>query len=189
MTGEIFDGQGPALENVKNMGYDSAIGLYSMIESKDVPSKIDIEDIHEYVVFFPNQIKSINNDGTFTDGNNIYHNLQGASVENVQDVIDILSRLLTREVGFRPSRAKDSSHIYYSKTSIPRTQAEKRLKSLLSLLYSAFISLFNIIILKQFIMANIPAPISTISHKNFGLAIAPKNNINTTAIFNIIIFF
>ncbi|MBR2213430.1 MAG: hypothetical protein IJ889_03225 [Eubacterium sp.] len=81
----------------------------------------------------PNQIKSVNNDGTFTDGNNIYHNLQGTSVENVQDVIDILSRLLTREVGFRPSRAKDSSHVYYSRTSITKTQAEKRLKLLLSL--------------------------------------------------------
>ena len=88
---------------------------------------------NDFAVINPNQIKSINNDGTFTDGNNIYRNLQGTSVEGVQDVISILSKLLTREVGFRPSRAKDSSHIYYSRTSIPRVQAEKKLKSLLSL--------------------------------------------------------
>lgn len=90
-------------------------------------------DSESFIVPNPNQIKSINNDGTFTDGNNIYHNLQGTSVENTQDVIDILSRLLTREVGFRPSRAKDSSNVYYSRTSITKTDAEKKLSALLSL--------------------------------------------------------
>ena len=115
--------------------YDEPVSLYGeMPKDRIITFEHAGDDFYkEYIVKNPNQIKSVNNDGTFTEGDNIYHNLQGASVESVQDVIDILSRLLTREIGFRPSRAKDSSHVYYSRTSITKTQAEKRLKSLLSL--------------------------------------------------------
>lgn len=74
LTGEIFDGQGPGLKNVINDGYDSAIGLYSMIESQQKPEKVITDDIHEYVVFNPNQIKHIENLGTFNPNDpNVYH--------------------------------------------------------------------------------------------------------------------
>jgi len=35
---------------------------------------------NDYAVKNPNQIKSINNDGSFTDGNNIYHHINKQQV-------------------------------------------------------------------------------------------------------------
>lgn len=128
--------------DVKETIVDNSDGLvilteYPTLHNYSYPEQMFVDytmksDV-EYLVQQSNQIKSINNDGTFTNGNDIYHNLQGVDIENVQDIIDILSRLLTREVGFRPSRAKDSSNIYYSKTSVNKATAEKKLKTLLSL--------------------------------------------------------
>jgi hypothetical protein len=42
----------------------------------------------------PNQIKSINNDGTFTDGNNIYHNLKSSSPKSVNEIASVIEDIL-----------------------------------------------------------------------------------------------
>ena len=48
----------------------------------------------EYIVKEPNQIKSINNDGAFTDGNNIYHNLKSSSPKSVNEIASVIEDIL-----------------------------------------------------------------------------------------------
>lgn len=85
----------------------------------------------QWVVKNPNQIKSILNDGTYTSGNNIYHNLSGEKLETISDLKRVLSKILTRQIGFRLSRTSDQ--ISYSRTSITKEQAQKKLIATLSL--------------------------------------------------------
>lgn len=47
-----------------------------------------------YGIFNPNQVKSIENDGSFTDGNNIYHNLKTKSPRTVSEITTLLEDIL-----------------------------------------------------------------------------------------------
>lgn len=70
---DSLDGQDDSLQNIIDNGHDSAIGLYSMMDGSKKPDLINIEDIHEFAAFDPNQIKHIENLGTWsTEDNNIY---------------------------------------------------------------------------------------------------------------------
>ena len=73
-----------------------------------------------YYFFEPNQIKSIENDGSFTDGDNIYHNLKAKTPSTVNEVANTLENILRdyysfhRYNGFRETVGKDNKIIRQS---------------------------------------------------------------------------
>jgi len=87
----------PVSENLDDTEYDGWITFDKYDPSEDGPL-YDDEDYVEPVVFVmatkPNQIKSINNDGTFTDGNNIYHNLKSSSPKSVNEIASVIEDIL-----------------------------------------------------------------------------------------------
>lgn len=103
----------PVAESLDNYFFDGRITIDHYDPMEDGPIWDD-EPVIEPIVFVqatvPNQIKSINNDGSFTDGNNIYHNLKTQSPKTVNEVVSIIEDILRdyynfhRYEGFRETQ-------------------------------------------------------------------------------------